>query len=164
MLRPNIASILEGWKDDNGVAQYQDLLYVPEIMCSKLISCHYIDLLVGYFEIDKIQELVAKKYHWPIFYHNIKIYVRGYDVCLASKTVCYKSYRDLKLLPVLTYYKKNLLIDFMTDLPWSINQKGDSYGLVLIIVDCWTKIVYYKPVKVTINALKLEEVIIIMIV
>ena len=38
--------------------------------------------------------------------------------------------------------------------------KKDSYDSILVIVDWLTKMVYYKPVKVTINALGLVEVII----
>ena len=46
---------------------------------------------------------------------------------------------------------------------WSINfdrLEGDSYNSILIIVDWLTKIVYYKPVKISIDAPGLAEVII----
>lgn len=45
-----------------GVLYYQGLLYVPEIIWSKIISRHYDDLLVGHFVIYKTRELVARKY------------------------------------------------------------------------------------------------------
>ena len=45
-------------------------------------------------------------------------------------------------------------------LPILTDWKGDSYDLILIIVDWLTKMVYYKPVKLTIDALGLAEVII----
>ena len=51
-------------------------------------------------------------------------------------------------------------MDFVTGLPISTDWKGDSYDSILIIVDWLTKMVYYKPVKVTIDALGLAEVII----
>ena len=38
--------------------------------------------------------------------------------------------------------------------------KGDSYDSILIIVNRLTKMVHYKPIKVTIDALGLAEVII----
>ncbi len=55
-------------------------------------------------------------------------------------------------------------MDFVTGLPISANWKGDSYDSVLVIVDRLTKMVHYKPVKVTIDTLGLAEVIINMIV
>ena len=51
-------------------------------------------------------------------------------------------------------------MDFVTSLPISKDWKGDSYDSILIIVNRLTKMVHYKPVKVTINAPGLAEVII----
>ena len=55
-------------------------------------------------------------------------------------------------------------MDFMTSLPLSADWKGDSYNSILVIVDQLTKIVYYEPVKVTIDAPRLAEVILDMVV
>ena len=51
-------------------------------------------------------------------------------------------------------------MDFVTGLPLSVNWKGNSYNSILVIVNSWIKMVHYKPVKVTINAPGLAEVII----
>ena len=51
-------------------------------------------------------------------------------------------------------------MDFVTGLPISTNWKGDSYDSILVIVDRLTKMVPYKPVKITINAPGLAKVII----
>ena len=55
-------------------------------------------------------------------------------------------------------------MDFVIDLSISANWKGDSYNSILIIVNRLTKIVYYLPVKITIDAPGLVEVIINMVV
>ena len=47
----------------------------------------------------------------------------------------------------------------MTILPLSSDWKDNSYDSILIIVDWLTKMVHYKPVKVTIDASGLAEVI-----
>ena len=57
------AGLPEGWKDVERVLQYQRLLYVPAIIRSELISCHHNDPLIGHFGIDKIKELVGRKYY-----------------------------------------------------------------------------------------------------
>ena len=51
-------------------------------------------------------------------------------------------------------------MNFVTGLPILTNRKGDSYDSIFVIVDRLTKMVHYKPVKITINALSLAEVII----
>ena len=51
-------------------------------------------------------------------------------------------------------------MDFITGLPVLTNWKGDSYDSILVIVDRLTKMVHYEPVKVTIDAPSLAEVII----
>ncbi len=54
-------------------------------------------------------------------------------------------------------------MDFITSLPISADWKGDNYDSILVIVDRLTKMVYYKSVKVTIDAPGLAEVIIDMV-
>ena len=51
-------------------------------------------------------------------------------------------------------------MDFVTGLPILTDWKGDSYDSILLIVNRLTKMVHYEPVKVTINAPGLAEVII----
>lgn len=121
VLRSVAASLLTDWKDNKRVFQYYGLPYVSEIIRSKLISYHYNDLLIEHFGIDRTQELVAKKDYSIIFCRNVKGYLRGCNMCLASKGVCYKSYRDLKLLLILTHCWKDLSMDFLTDLLLSVD-------------------------------------------
>ena len=51
-------------------------------------------------------------------------------------------------------------MDFGTGLPVSTNWKGETYDLILVIVNWLMKMIYYKPVMVTINASGLAKVII----
>ena len=48
----------------------------------------------------------------------------------------------------------------MINLPISTNWKENSYNFILVIVDWLTKMIHYKPVKITIDILGLTEVII----
>ena len=86
--------------------------------------------------------------------------MKGCNVCLALKAVRHKPYGDLQSLPVSTHCWKDLLMDFVTGLPVSTDEKEDNYDLILVIVDRLTKMVHYKPIKVTINAPGLAEIII----
>ena len=82
------------------------------------------------------------------------------NVYLTSKTVQYKSYNDLQFLPIPTYCWKDLSIDFIIDLPILTYWKRNNYDSILLIVNQLTKMVYYNPVKVSIDVLGLTEVII----
>ena len=140
--------------------QYQGLPYVPEIIHSEVISRQHNDPLAGHFGIDKTRELVSRKHYWLSLRKDVENYVKGCDVCLTSKVVRHKPYRDLQSLLVPTHQWKDLSMDFVTGLPLSADWKGNSYDSILVIVDRLTKMVHYEPVKVTINAPRLAEVII----
>ena len=45
--------LLESWKDIKKVFYYQSFLYILKVICSKLISRHYNNLLAGHFNIKK---------------------------------------------------------------------------------------------------------------
>ena len=149
-----------GYKKIDKIFHYQGLPFVPKAIQTKLISHQHNDPLADHFGIKKTCKLLAQKYFWPTLRHDVKAYVKDCNVCLASKAVCYKPYGNLQLLPVPTHRWKDLLIDFMTGLPVLIDWKGDSYNFILVIVDWLTKMVHYKPVKITLNTPGLAKVII----
>ena len=138
---------------------YQGLPFVPEAIRIELIYRHHHNPLAGHFGIKKTRELQAMKYYCLTLRHNVKAYMKGCDIYLASKAVRHKPYVDLQSLPIPTHRWKDLLIDFVTGLPISINWKGNSYDSILVIVDWLTKIVYYELVKITIDKPRLVKVI-----
>ena len=97
------ASLLEDWKDVKRVLQYQGLLYVSDIIYYKIISCHHNDPLAEHFGINETWELIGRKYYWPSLKKDVEAYMKGCGVCLASKAVRYKLYRDLQSLPIPIY-------------------------------------------------------------
>lgn len=52
----------------------------------------------------------------------------------------------------------------MIGLSISTDWKSENYNLILVIIDYLTKIVYYKPIKITMNTLELAKVILNMVV
>ena len=129
-------------KDFDGILHHQGLFYVSEIIKTELISKHYDDPLAGHFDIKKMQKLVTRKYYWETLHYDVEVYIRGCDICLASKVVRHKPYGNLQQLPVLTHHWKDLSMDFATELSQSVDWKGDSYDLILDIVNWLTKMVY----------------------
>ncbi len=156
--------LLESWKDIEKVLYYQDFPYVLKVIHLELISRYHDDPLAGHFGIEKTRELIAKKYYWPTLRRDVEAYIKGCDICLASKVVRHKPYGDLQSLPVPTHRWKDLSMDFITGLPISADWKGDSYDSILVIIDRLTTRVYYEPIKVTIDVRGLVKVIIDVIV
>ena len=154
----------EGYEEVEGVLHHQGLLFVPGAIQTKLISRHYNDPLAGHYSIKKTYELLVQKYFLPSLQHDIDAYVKDCDVCFESKAMRHKPYGNLQSLLVPIYPWKDLSMDFVTGSPISTNWKGDSYDSILVIVDRLTKIVYYEPVKITINTPGLAEVIIAVVV
>ncbi len=80
----------KGSEDIEEVPHYQYLPYVPKTIGSELIKRYYNDFLVGYFGIEKMQELIARKYYLLMLQKNIEAYVKGCNIYFPSKVVCYK--------------------------------------------------------------------------
>ena len=92
------------WDDSNEILHHQGLPYVLKIIRTELISRHYDDLLAGHFGIKKTRELVARNNYWETLRHDVKVYVKGCNVCLVCKPVGHKLYGNLQQLPVRTYH------------------------------------------------------------
>ena len=50
-------------------------------------------------------------------------------------------------------------MDFVTGLPQSADWRSNGYNLILVIVDWLTKMVYYKPMQMTVTVPALANVI-----
>ena len=92
-----------GYKEVDRVLHHQRLLFILEAIQTELISQYHNNLLARYFGIKKTNNLIGQKYHWLSLQKDIKIYVKGYDICLGSKTIKYKPYGNLQFLFVPTH-------------------------------------------------------------
>ncbi len=93
----------EGWEDIEQIFHYRGLPYLLKVIRSELISRHHNKPLAGHFGIEKTCMLIARKYYWPTLRRDVEAYVKGCDVCLASKAVRHKPYEDLQSLPIPTH-------------------------------------------------------------
>lgn len=112
------------------------------------MSMDYDNPLLDHFGIKKIYKSVAQKYYYTTLQQKFQTYIKGYNIYLTSKTVHYNCYKDLQSFFLPTHCYKNQSIDFVTKLPVSTNQTSKSFDSILIIVNWFIKIVYYKIVKV----------------
>ena len=154
----------QGWNDKNGVLHPRELLLLPEIIWTNLISRHHNNALARHFGINKNREFIGRKYNWLHHKKEVESYVKGCDVCLGSKAVKHKLYGDFHAWPIPAHCWKNLSSAFVTSLLVLIDWKGKSYDFILVILKRLTKMVNYKVKMIIINALGLVEVILNMII
>ena len=81
------ADLSKRCEDIEGMLKYRGLPYIFEIIQSELISQHHNNPLADHFGIDKTLKLIAKKYYWPTLCRDVEVYVKGCNICLASKAV-----------------------------------------------------------------------------
>lgn len=130
---------------------WENLPNVSEVIGIELISKHHNNLLASHFEMYKIQELIIRSYYQLNVYHDIKVYVTSCDVYLVLKIMRHKLYYDLQSLLVFRYWWKDVSINLIIILSILINWKSDTYDSIPVIIYWFTKIIYYEPVKITID-------------
>lgn len=124
MIKTRKYDMKDSWKKNvDRIIYQQSLFYILEVIRIKLISRYQNNPLAGYFTINKIRKIITQKYHWLNFCYNVKAYVTGCDICLTSKTVKHRLHGNLQSMSILTYWWKDLSMDFMTRLPVSSNWK-----------------------------------------
>lgn len=82
---------------------YKELIFMPKIILTNLINCYYNNLLMGYFGINKIWELIIWKYSKFSLYKNIKTYIKSCNIFLIFQAVTQKPYNNLLILLILTH-------------------------------------------------------------
>lgn len=85
--------------------------------------------------------------------------MKSCDICVASKVLKHKPYNNFQSISIPTHYCKHVVIDFITGLLVFIDWRNKTHNSILIMVDQLTKIVHYEPIKVTIDASGLVNVI-----
>lgn len=134
--------------------------YVPKIIYSDLISHHDNDYLADHFKINKSSRLRAKNQYLSTFYCNIKTYIKNHNIYIFLNIVYHNFYDNLQDFLVSTDYWIYILLNFVATLLISANSKDNSYNSIFVMNYYFTKMIYYKLVKVTIDLTYLVEIII----
>ena len=98
--------------------------------------------VAGHMGMDKTMELVDRNFYWPEMAKDIEDYVHSCEDCQKNKASRHK--RHGALLPLeLSYAPWDAIsMDFITQLP-----KSDGCSTVWVIVDRFTKMAHFVPVK-----------------
>ena len=111
------------------------------------------DPYAGHFGATRTTVLIHRKYFWPGLNKDIREYIKNCDICQRTKVPRHYPYSLLQLLPTLTHPWRDISMDMIVELPPSTDSKGNAYNVILVIVNHFTKIVKYFPIKEMIAAL-----------
>lgn len=90
----------------------------------------------------------------------VKNYCESCAIYKWSKSQRHKSYSELSSLPVPEFKWVNLTKNFIISLPSSPDWTSTKFNLILVVVDCLTKMVHYISVLKTMTAKALVKVLI----
>jgi hypothetical protein len=93
---------------------------------------------------------VRHRYYGPTLDTDIREYIKGCDICQRVKAVCHRKAGKILVLPLLSKPFESISMDFITDLPPSIDKTtGIEYDSILVVIDQYTKVSKYILCKKT---------------
>ena len=70
------------------------------LFLEKLLKRHHNDCFAEYFGIEKITELMNRKYYEKNMPKNVKFYMDSYNICQLLKMKPYTFYGELNIFPI----------------------------------------------------------------
>ena len=104
-------------------------------------------MFASHMGMDKTLEMINRNFYWPRMAEEIEDYVRSCEDRQRNKASCHKRHGTLHPLQLSYSPWDSISMDFITHLPVS-----EDCSTVWVIVDRYTKMAYFVPVK---NAQKL---------
>ena len=98
--------------------------------------------VAGHMGMDKTMELVDRNFCWPVMANDIENYVRSCEDRQKNKASRHKRHGALHPLELSYAPWDAISMDFITQLP-----KSDGCSTVWVIVDRFTKMAHFVPVK-----------------
>ena len=141
------------WCKHEGILHFDGKLYVlPEGgACAEVLWSNHDNLLMGHFRYARMLELIRCKYYWPHMAKEIKVYTKSCMACQQAKPTHHKPYGELQSLQQPWKPYTDISMDFIIGLPPSKCQ-SKAYNSILVIMDRYTKMVYYVTVRSDIDA------------
>ncbi|MBW0526788.1 hypothetical protein O181_066503 [Austropuccinia psidii MF-1] len=136
---------------------FKDQVVVPNDPTIQLsiLQKHHDSPLAGHAGKEKTPKSVKKDFHWSGMTQFIKDYVSSCQQCSRNKNIHQKKFGLLKPLPIPNGPWICLSMEFITKLPLS-----NSFDLILVIVDRFSKMAVFIPTMSSITSLDLAHLLI----
>src|SRR6266702_8022015 len=103
--------------------------------------------LGGHYSQAKTMELLLYKYYWLKLKQEAKEYISYYEKYQVYKIHKHKLWGLFKLVPPANKPWRHYTIDFITDLPLSKDQQGQTYDSVFVLINRFLKYIQYIPIN-----------------
>ena len=124
---------------------------------NELMKLHHDDVLAEHYEVDRMINLLFRKYYWVNMMNDVWEYVALCAVCLRIQVSRHCLYDKLQLLSLSIQSWKKITMNMITDLlpsRWGAN----VYDFILIIVNHLTKMTQYISVTKKLTVIKLADI------
>ena len=98
--------------------------------------------VAGHMGMDKTMEMIDRNFYWPEMVKDIEDFVRSCEDCQKNKAPRHRRHGTLHPLELSYAPWDSISMDFITQLP-----KSDGCSTVWVIVDRFTKMAHFVPVK-----------------
>ena len=113
-----------------------------------MLHLHHDDLLTKYFKIKKTRSLLQRKFYWFKILKDIKKDIQNCDVCQRVKTFRHRFYDKTTSLLISIRAWKKISMNFIIKLFLNYYE-NNIYNVILVIIDCYSKITFYIFAKST---------------
>jgi Integrase zinc binding domain len=139
---PNAKPDPWSFSEDGKTLLYKQRTYVPDnndIRLDILRSLHD-HQLAGNPGISKTMKSIRRQYHWLHMSTFVTYYIGSCSKCRHANSIHHKPFGPLRFLPISERPWDSISMDFIERLPLS-----DGHDMILIIVDCLTKMALFIP-------------------
>lgn len=135
------------WTIKDSLLRYKGRVYVPNEpgLRQELLRLFHDAPTAGHQGTTKTKKRLVKSYFWQSLDKDVRQYVSTCAVCQRTKARTHLPYGELALLPIPHEPWREISLDFITQLPPSINEAGKHCNAILVIVDRFTKYSLYIP-------------------
>ncbi|MBE6133033.1 MAG: hypothetical protein E7180_06615 [Erysipelotrichaceae bacterium] len=128
--------------DKEGFLLFNNLIYVPQILRTRVLELHHDSVSAGHFGISKTIDLICRNFWWPKLSIDVKNFIKSCDICCKSKIPRHKPYGLLSPLSTPNRAWSDLSMDFIVELP-----KSKDMTTIMVVVDRLTKMAHFIPFR-----------------
>ncbi len=139
---PPIKNIYKAKIDDEGFLLFDNLIYVPKSLRTRVLELHHDSISAGHFGIKKTSELISRNFWWPKLLNDVTKFVKSCEICCKSKIPRHKPYGFLSPLSTPERPWSEISIDFIVELP-----KSKDLTCIMVVVDRLTKMAHFIPFR-----------------
>ena len=161
LFNQKIKKVQKTWYvDDNKLLWYNNALFILDDIATrvKLFQHYHDDFMAEHFEVEKTHNFLRKKFFWQNIQKDIQKYIGFYDIYQKIKMSYYHFYNFFALLPVPDELWQEITMDFIVGLPPS-KHKGNVYDSILMVMNQYTKMVWYLSINAIIKSHKLDDLL-----